>query len=92
MPEPQYVPLQEHVATVKMLLALIHNLAVEMQVQRVALMNAKPEELPLSAEYLKELHAKILADPRFRATKEAIELVHTAEDVDEVLRKLSGLS
>lgn len=49
------------------------------------------EALPLSPEYLRKVHADILADSRFRAVQDSIALIHTAEEIDAVLRKLSGL-
>jgi len=92
MADEQYVPVSAFATTVKILLGMIHDLTVAMQVQRVALMNLKAEDLPASSEYLQGLEPGIRQIPHLQKVREALLSLTTKEEIDELLKRLEGLS
>jgi hypothetical protein len=92
MADEQYVPVSAFATTVKILLGMIHDLTVAMQVQRVALMNLKAEDLPASPEYLQSLEPGIRKLPELQRVSETLLAMTTKEEIDELLKKLEGLS
>jgi hypothetical protein len=92
MPDEPFVPVSAFATTTKILLGMIHDLTIAMQVQRVALMNLKAEDLPVRAEYFQGLEPGIRKLPELQRVGEAILSMTTKEEIDELLKKLEGLS
>jgi hypothetical protein len=92
MADEQYVPVSAFATTTKILLGMIHDLTVAMQVQRVALMNLKAEDLPARPEYLQGLEPGIRQIPQLRKVRDALLSMTTKQEIDELLKRLEGLS
>lgn len=76
--------------TVKKLLSVIQDLNVGMLGFRHALMNVKAQDLPVTADYLRDVDANIRKDPRIKAGFEAIERFSTVMEIHEFLKKFQG--
>jgi hypothetical protein len=89
MADEQFVPADAFITTTKILLSLIHELTIEMQVQRVAILRAT--SLPVQPDFLKEIAAGIREVPELQRVREAILSMTTIAEVNEVLKRLEEL-
>lgn len=90
MPDEQFVPTEAFIATTKILLSLIHELTIEMQVQRVAILRITA--LPAQPDTLKEIAAGLSRVPELQRVREAILSMTTIAEVNEALKRLEELN
>ena len=67
MTDDKFVPLDLYLETVKKLFDVIQDLNVAMLGLRHALMNVKAQDLPVTADYLRDIDTNIRQDPRIKA-------------------------
>lgn len=89
MTDEQFVPAEAFIAITKTILSLIHELTIEMQVQRVAILRIT--SLPAQPNTLKEIAAGIRTVPDLQRVGEAILSMTTIAEVNEVLKRLEAL-